>query len=54
MVFYFTSHSVKPPVVMYMGRDKYENEELIKYSWPEDIWCVRVLSVSKAQRSRMR
>lgn len=22
----------------YMGRDKYENEELIKYGWPEDIW----------------
>lgn len=21
-----------------MGRDKYENEELIKYGWPEDIW----------------
>ena len=21
-----------------MGRDKYENEELIKYSFPEDIW----------------
>eukprot|EP01133_Synstelium_polycarpum_P004309 gene4309-5033_t len=21
-----------------MGRDKYENEDLIKYGWPEDIW----------------
>eukprot|EP01111_Echinosteliopsis_oligospora_P011782 TRINITY_DN395_c0_g1_i1.p1 TRINITY_DN395_c0_g1~~TRINITY_DN395_c0_g1_i1.p1 ORF type:complete len:191 (-),score=50.63 TRINITY_DN395_c0_g1_i1:54-626(-) len=21
-----------------MGRDKYENEELIKYGWPEDVW----------------
>lgn len=21
-----------------MGRDKYENEELIKYGWPEDLW----------------
>ncbi|XP_039604410.1 coiled-coil domain-containing protein 25 isoform X3 [Polypterus senegalus] len=21
-----------------MGKDKYENEDLIKYGWPEDIW----------------
>jgi hypothetical protein len=20
------------------GADKYENEDLIKYGWPEDIW----------------
>jgi hypothetical protein len=35
MVFYFTSldgHTV------YMGRDKYENEDLIKYGLIEDIW----------------
>jgi predicted ribosome quality control (RQC) complex YloA/Tae2 family protein len=37
MVFYFTLHS-DPNVVCYMGRDKYENEELIKWGWPEDIW----------------
>ncbi len=24
--------------MLYMGRDKHENEELIKYSWPEDVW----------------
>lgn len=24
--------------MVYMGKDKYENEDLIKYSWPEDIW----------------
>lgn len=23
---------------LYMGKDKYENEELIKYGWPEDVW----------------
>lgn len=23
---------------VYVGRDKYENEELIKYGWPEDVW----------------
>lgn len=22
----------------YMGRDKYENEELIRWGWPEDFW----------------
>jgi predicted ribosome quality control (RQC) complex YloA/Tae2 family protein len=24
--------------VVYMGKDKYENEELIKWGWPEDVW----------------
>lgn len=37
MVFYFTLTS-DPSTVCYMGRDKYENEELIKHGWPEDIW----------------
>ena len=35
MVFYFTTSS---GLLVYMGADKYENEELIKYGWPEDIW----------------
>ncbi|KAG9283081.1 coiled-coil domain-containing protein 25 [Astyanax mexicanus] len=38
MVFYFTSAVVSPPYIIYMGKDKYENEDLIKYGWPEDIW----------------
>ncbi|XP_062267942.1 coiled-coil domain-containing protein 25 [Platichthys flesus] len=38
MVFYFTSAAVEPPHTIYMGKDKYENEDLIKYGWPEDIW----------------
>jgi predicted ribosome quality control (RQC) complex YloA/Tae2 family protein len=21
-----------------MGKDKFENEELIKHAWPEDVW----------------
>lgn len=37
MVFYFTLQS-NPNVICYMGRDKYENEELIKWGWPEDFW----------------
>lgn len=27
-----------PEYEVYMGKDKFENEELIKYGWPEDIW----------------
>merc|ERR1740121_1223090 len=26
------------PYVVYMGRDKFENEDLLKYGFPEDIW----------------
>jgi hypothetical protein len=29
---------VNPPAVIYMGRDKVENEDLIKYAWPQDVW----------------
>ena len=36
MVFYFTCSDAR--YVIYMGRDKYENEELIRYGWPEDLW----------------
>lgn len=36
MVFYFTCSD--PRYIIYMGRDKYENEELIRYGWPEDLW----------------
>lgn len=24
--------------LIYMGRDKFENEELLKWGWPEDVW----------------
>jgi len=39
-VLYFTSNVVDPanPVTLYMGKDKHENEELIKHAWGEDIW----------------
>mmetsp|Transcript_12118 Transcript_12118/g.15861 ORF Transcript_12118/g.15861 Transcript_12118/m.15861 type:complete len:219 (+) Transcript_12118:131-787(+) len=36
MVFYFKSRCGE--YTLYMGRDKYENEDLIKYGWPEDVW----------------
>lgn len=38
MVIYFKSDVVSPPMTIYMGADKYENEELIKWGWPEDVW----------------
>ncbi|BET02333.1 Coiled-coil domain-containing protein [Nesidiocoris tenuis] len=38
MVYFFTSNVVSPPVTLFMGFDKYENEELIKWGWPEDVW----------------
>ena len=38
MVFFFTCAS-NPAIVIYMGKDKYENEELIKFAWPDtDVW----------------
>jgi|Transcript_37969 hypothetical protein len=37
MVFYFTLAS-DPKLLCYVGKDKYENEDLIKWGWPEDIW----------------
>jgi hypothetical protein len=41
MVLYFLprGHETSGHVI-YMGRDKVENEDLIAYGWPEDVWCV--------------
>ncbi|XP_052132340.1 coiled-coil domain-containing protein 25-like [Frankliniella occidentalis] len=38
MVVYFKSDVENPPVTLFMGNDKYENEDLIKWGWPEDVW----------------
>ncbi|XP_063715383.1 coiled-coil domain-containing protein 25-like [Symsagittifera roscoffensis] len=41
MVFFFVSNIKDEkgvPYKYYMGRDKTENEDLIKYGWPEDFW----------------
>ncbi|EIW52446.1 cytoplasmic protein [Trametes versicolor FP-101664 SS1] len=38
MVLFFTSNATTPPAVIYMGKDKHENEDLIKYAWPQDVW----------------
>ena len=34
MVYYFTSSDGH---LIYMGKDKHENEDLIKYGWDEDV-----------------
>ncbi|KAH0559052.1 Coiled-coil domain-containing protein 25 [Trichoglossum hirsutum] len=36
MVYYFKSSTVTPPAFIYVGKDKVENEELIKYGLEED------------------
>lgn len=38
MVVFFTSKVVSPPVTIYMGKDKVENEELLRYGLPSDVW----------------
>merc|ERR1711862_596839 len=38
MVYYFTSNIVSPPYNIYVGIDKHENEDLIRWGWPEDVW----------------
>ncbi|KAK0514739.1 hypothetical protein JMJ35_003356 [Cladonia borealis] len=36
MVYYFTSTVTDPPATIYVGKDKFENEELIKFGWDCD------------------
>ncbi|XP_064847079.1 coiled-coil domain-containing protein 25 isoform X1 [Oncorhynchus masou masou] len=52
MVFYFTSAVVTPPYTIYMGKDKYENEDLIKYGWPEDICVENIHMVAPRAKQR--
>ncbi|GJD07127.1 Coiled-coil domain-containing protein 25 [Galdieria sulphuraria] len=36
MVYFFTTHDTQ--YIIYMGRDKFENEHLLQYGWEEDVW----------------
>uniref|UniRef100_A0A0E0KZW4 NFACT RNA-binding domain-containing protein n=1 Tax=Oryza punctata TaxID=4537 RepID=A0A0E0KZW4_ORYPU len=38
MVFYFKVRPEAGDYTIFMGLDKFENEDLIKYGFPEDIW----------------
>ncbi|CAG9956029.1 unnamed protein product [Clonostachys rosea f. rosea IK726] len=48
MVYYFTSNVVEPSGFIYVGKDKFENEDLIKYGWEEDVWYFHVDKLSSA------
>ncbi|PUU79740.1 hypothetical protein B9Z19DRAFT_1124721 [Tuber borchii] len=48
MVYYFSSNVVDPPAFIYVGKDKVENEELIKYGFKEDIWLFHADKLSSA------
>ena len=40
MVYYFRSITCEEEpegYLLYMGKDKYENDDLIKHAWPEDV-----------------
>ena len=37
MVYFFTCQS-DPTCIIYMGKDKFENESLIKYAYAHDVW----------------
>eukprot|EP01062_Namystynia_karyoxenos_P065299 TRINITY_DN5876_c3_g1_i1.p1 TRINITY_DN5876_c3_g1~~TRINITY_DN5876_c3_g1_i1.p1 ORF type:complete len:241 (+),score=103.38 TRINITY_DN5876_c3_g1_i1:86-724(+) len=37
MVYYYTI-ACSPDLICFVGEDKYENEHLIAYGWPEDVW----------------
>ena len=50
MVFYYKTRD--PSYLVYVGRDKYENEELIKHGWDNDVWFhVDKVSTVKAVRT---
>uniref|UniRef100_A0A2K5LVV9 Coiled-coil domain-containing protein 25 n=1 Tax=Cercocebus atys TaxID=9531 RepID=A0A2K5LVV9_CERAT len=60
MVFYFTSSSVNSfPYAIYIGKDKYENEDLIKHENIEDIPkevlmdCAHLVKASSIQGCKM-
>ncbi|GAA6031283.1 hypothetical protein JCM8097_005583 [Rhodosporidiobolus ruineniae] len=40
MVLFYTSTALgaDKPVTIYAGKDKFENEDLIRYAFPEDVW----------------
>ncbi|PLN80875.1 coiled-coil domain-containing protein 25 [Aspergillus taichungensis] len=38
MVYYFTSKVVEPSAFIYVGKDKFENEDLIKHGLEKDVW----------------
>ncbi|CEI38577.1 hypothetical protein FVEN_g4860 [Fusarium venenatum] len=50
MVYYFTSSVVEPSGFVYVGKDKFENEDLIKFGWEEDICAHIYLRMREGQK----
>ena len=53
MVFYFYPRGWvegSDDWIIYMGKDKYENEDLIKYGYNSDVWCVAGRHLSACPR----
>lgn len=38
MVHFYSSTHGSTSITIYAGKDKHENEDLIKHAWPEDVW----------------
>ncbi|KAM0436624.1 hypothetical protein ACHAPT_002332 [Fusarium lateritium] len=49
MVYYFTSSVVEPSGFIYVGKDKFENEDLIKFGWDEDVCAHIYLRMKEGQ-----
>ncbi|CAI0441322.1 unnamed protein product [Linum tenue] len=45
MVLYFKARPEVGDYTIFMGFDKFENEELIKYGFPEDVWAVGMVAL---------
>ena len=55
MVLFFSPEGHKEGTddwLIYMGKDKHENEDLIKYGLPEDVWCAFAPAVDMGARRR--
>ncbi|KAL3510228.1 hypothetical protein ACH5RR_029629 [Cinchona calisaya] len=58
MVFYFKARPKARDYTIFMGLNKYENEELIKYGFPDDIRildciCVRISKLVEDEEGRL-
>ncbi|KAI5285714.1 hypothetical protein KEM54_000355 [Ascosphaera aggregata] len=49
MVYYFTSSVVSPSAFIYVGKDKFENEDLIKYGLDSDVCAHIYLRLRKGE-----
>ncbi len=43
VISYLLIINLDPNYIVYMGKDKFENEKLIEFGWPEDVWYSSIL-----------